>query len=786
MPESLLAKSRYGDRSLSVQQHCCDTEEAATDVFRSDSRVLANWVRFFRLVDENAFLRDLRVACLFHDIGKANAHFQEAVVKQRQKQAIRHEHVSALVLCLAPVRAWLSTSPGLDFDAVAAAVLSHHAKASDGGDFPWGRDAGQGEVPVYLDHPEVRALFGRIAEVAGLGPAPPLPNEPWPAAPWEEAWSWGTARARDFDCLQPDLATYDQRRNHVLAVKAGVIVSDSVASGLWRVDYDQRNWLKKNLHRSALSRDLLWRDIIDPRIEQIRVSGKMFAWDPFQIAAEGLGDRAAVVAACGAGKTLAAWRWAAAVAGRQAIGSVIFLYPTRATATEGFKDYVAWAPEDASRLLTGTAPMDLLGLLRNPSEHSALAGRNAKSYENEDDSRLFALSNWSRSYFSATLDQFLSFLEHGYAGLCLLPQLADAAIIIDEAHSLDRHLFERLCAFLTHFRAPVLLMSATLPRERMGKLRTLGVRIFPDGSERKAFPDLAQEEERPRYLMKRCADREFALATATASDAGERRSTLWVVNTVKRCQELALTLRAAGQTPLVYHSRFTVRDRRRVHQDVVSAFQTGARKSWAVTTQVCEMSLDLDADRLVSEDVPLPSLIQRFGRANRSRARAHTFRAEVLTYPPPNPRPYADEDKGREALKGAGLFSAEHDGRELSQRQLTDALLNQRYVPDVPQPVAAAGFLTGGWYAEARPLRGEDDQRDVRCVLSTDLFRGLGPKGMPSDPDHEPLEAWTINVPHRFVRRDAEVPSWLNERHLMVADGDRYDADLGFLLIDLE
>jgi CRISPR-associated endonuclease/helicase Cas3 len=37
----------------------------------------------------------------------------------------------------------------------------------------------------------------------------------------------------------------------------------------------------------------------------------------------------------------------------------------------------------------------------------------------------------------------------------------------------------------------------------------------------------------------------------------------------------------------------------------------------ALTTQVCEMSLDLSAALLVSEFAPLTSLIQRMGRCNR-------------------------------------------------------------------------------------------------------------------------------------------------------------------------
>jgi CRISPR-associated endonuclease/helicase Cas3 len=459
---------------------------------------------------------------------------------------------------------------------------------------------------------------------------------------------------------------------------------------------------------------------------------------------------------------------------------VIFLYPTRATATEGFKDYVAWAPE--GRLLTGTSRLDLQGILRNPPE--SMVG---KTYPNEEEDRLFALGNWRIPFFSATLDQFLSFLEHGYGGLCRLPQLADSALILDEAHSLDNRLFERLCALLLHFRLPVLLLSASLPRERIRKLQEVGVRVFPDGAEREAYPALLSEEERPRYRMSRCEDVASALQSALASEQEAARSTLWVVNTVRRCQELALRLRVLGVAPLVYHSRFTLRDRRKQHQAVVQAFQNpDGTRPWAVTTQICEMSLDLDADRMVTEDVPLPSLIQRMGRSNRSRSRDTSFRAQVITYPPGDGRPYDLEPGGAAAVAGMRRFAEATRDRELAQGELTRSLQNPRYAPDAPLPAAWASFLCETWFASTEPLRGEEGDLDARCVLTTDLEHGLGPRGMPGDPDKDPLEAWVLCVPRRFVLKDRPLPEWLETRGLGLADGSRYHPDLGFLLFDPE
>ena len=44
----------------------------------------------------------------------------------------------------------------------------------------------------------------------------------------------------------------------------------------------------------------------------------------------------------------------------------------------------------------------------------------------QTDRRLYALRFWTRRVFSATVDQFLAFLQYSYGPLCLLPVLADS------------------------------------------------------------------------------------------------------------------------------------------------------------------------------------------------------------------------------------------------------------------------------------------------------------------------------------------------------------------------
>ena len=110
---------------------------------------------------------------------------------------------------------------------------------------------------------------------------------------------------------------------------------------------------------------------------------------------------------------------------------------------------------------------------------------------------------------------------------------------------------------------------------------------------------------------------------------------LWVVNQVSRAQAIAAKLAGLGVPLVCYHSRFKLNDRVDRHRETVEAIKAGKPAAVAVTTQVCEMSLDIDADLLITEECPITSLIQRMGRCRRGRDElAVKGPGEVLVYKP--------------------------------------------------------------------------------------------------------------------------------------------------------
>lgn len=761
----LLAKSPRGQRKLPLFQHLWETERAAAALFRTGTRWADAFLRFFGLpaAELDRFLLNLRVAALFHDVGKANSGFLDAIHSVAyHPQPYRHEHLSALLLVSRAVRSWLASCPSLDVDTITAAVLCHHLKASESGEHQVLFTSHPVAVTLYLEESDIQRTFAHLATLLDLPPfTATLPTR------FSNSSSEGAAASSllydDADAFRKAIKRDGKRRAFSLALKAALIAADSVASATFREQLPIETWIDEVAHQPPLADADIERDILARRKDELAArTGATFSYHAFQDGAATLGRRAVLLAGCGAGKTLAAWRWAKQISTTNALGRVIFLYPTRGTATEGFRDYVGHAPEQLAALVHGTSRYELESMAANPTELPP-ALRDKHLQQSESEARLFALGLWPKRYFSATVDQFLSFLENGYRGLCLLPALADSAIILDEVHSYDASMWRALMTLLRHFDVPVLCMTASLPPGRLSELQGAGLEVYPRSEHQHELQDLAEAEGLPRYQLRPVTDEAAALETVAHEQATQR--VLWVVNTVARCQDLAQRLEARlGRKVLVYHSRFTLQDRQRRHRDTVDAFSPRAGEpAIAVTTQVCEMSLDLDADILVTEHAPVSSLVQRLGRAHRH-TRQGRRPAPIITYPPSSPAPYE-----RKELESAALFIEALGRSPTSQRRLAEEL--HRFAASEPLAADWTAFTCSDYFAVPGSLR-EEDGSFVPAILADriDEYLALHKAGKATD-------GLQLNVPRKSARRheDARLPKWL-----WIATGT-YDPHLGYL-----
>lgn len=765
-PEILLAKTtkdpknpRFEETLLGHTKSVVGSFESLFGSIENPSSLAEKWFGFFKLdynQDKDVFYINSIVASCLHDIGKANNGFQEAIRGAKDRQSIRHEHISGLFLWLQEIRDWLDEIVLLDIDIVISAVIGHHLKAKKGECFSFLN----ANINILKIYPEgIFKILEYLQEKFSIN-NPKIDQIP---AIWS---NMNSPDILDLNELKEETKISlnafrrkireDTKLNRMLqAVRAALIISDSAGSGLVREGKNVKDWIKEAFNENViLSGSDIEQKIINPRIKEIEGNKGGFEWDDFQIKTEELPERSLLLAPCGSGKTLAAWRWIKAHANRNPVSRVIFLYPTRGTATEGFRDYISWAPEADAALIHGTSKYELDDMFENPDD-----SKKGKNFTTED--RLFALGYWQRRIFSATVDQFLGFMQNSYRSICLMPLLVDSIVVIDEVHSFDKNMFSALKVFLKNFKVPVLCMTASLPNQRTEELKECGLVVFPKSYDQ--LPDLQNNAKMPRYkvtYLKDVNDIEKKVKEILEED---NKKILWVVNTVDRCQSLVKKFNA-----LCYHSRFKLDDRKVRHREIISAFQpseTGPKL--AITTQVCEMSLDIDADILITESAPITSIIQRMGRCNRHARPENEKLGEVYIYPPESEKPYEKDD-----LNGVEDFIKSIAGKSIGQAELQELLM--KFGPDEVEVERFAAFVECGPWAESRKLREDDYTHQV--ILDSDIEEYKRLKR-----EYEPVDGLILSVPRHFIKKDHRLNSWLG-----VVDSSHYSHQFGFMKNPLE
>ena len=758
MNDVLYAKSSVGGKTTSLTDHSRSVLEAAHCLFGEErpTDLGVSWMRFFGLSDDEytAFIVNLSLAAILHDIGKANNGFQLAILRKGE-QVIRHEHLSALLLWLPEMRQWLESCRSAIFEIILASVLCHHLKVDDSDHF----------ITCLAPTKNFNVLSGHdtfcetlmLAEKV-VGSNPPDLNS------YNREWSFSSIDRKGLHShlyqhyrtrLKKDL----KFRNLYLAVKAGLIAADAAGSALVREGVQLKEWINGSMQQPRLTANDIENLVIAPRIRQIEVlTGKTFIPRTFQLEAGRLGPRALLLAGCGTGKTLAAWYWVCRQAETHRFSRVLFLYPTRATATEGFRDYASWAGAAESALLHGTSEYDLTSMFTNPSD-----SRKGQDYSAAEG--LYSLGYWPKRIFSSTVDSFLSFMAHNYGSLCMLPLLADAAVVIDEVHSFDRSMFTALEQFLKAFPAvPALCMTASLTTDRQRTLTdSSGLELFPKAD----IDDLRAQTAAPRYIVRYLETAQDAVARDALQDG---KKILWVVNTVDRCQKTFSANYAfcseQGIPISCYHSRFLLKDRKARHEEVIALFRKHKGAALVVTTQVCEMSLDLDADIIITELAPVPSVIQRMGRCCRV-AWPGERRGFVYVCKPDDEKPYT-KDELTQCENFIHFLAAKP---EVSQSDLA-AYLEGMTVSKPHIEGGFTGFLDSGWYA----MGSEDSFREgtdytVDCILDSDIeeYRRL------TTESPEERAGLVVPVPRRFADREQ-----LLDGRFPVAPSSHYNNLVGF------
>jgi CRISPR-associated endonuclease/helicase Cas3 len=219
--------------------------------------------------------------------------------------------------------------------------------------------------------------------------------------------------------------------------------------------------------------------------------------------------------------------------------------------------------------------------------------------------------------------------------------VSSAMLCFDEVHTYDyERALNSMCVILEslkRFDTPFAVLSATLPDRFLEYCeKSLDAeRIDVTGSDEELIPCRKTREVKIQKCNRELTERDVK---ERFYSSGRNAKILVVCNTVKKAQFLYKSLRDVFgvERCFLLHSRFVPEDRKNREEEVLRAFN-GSKKCCIITTQVCEVGLDISCDVLLTEVSPIDSLIQRVGRCARRGGKG-----EVYVFDVKDSKPYED------------------------------------------------------------------------------------------------------------------------------------------------
>lgn len=258
---------------------------------------------------------------------------------------------------------------------------------------------------------------------------------------------------------------------------------------------------------------------------------------------------------------------------------------------------------------------DMTGLL-----HSDTASEYLKRNEDELDLEYFdKTKQLSLPLTVCTLDQLIDFVFK-YEGFELkLATLAYSKLIIDEIQMYSPELVAYLIVALkqiTEAGGKFSILTATFPPVFEYFMKQLGIKY--EKSE-KPFYKMIYGKVMLRHKIK-VLEEDINIESIKSNYHGKK--VLVIVNTVKQAQKLYDELKKEIKDANInlFHSKFIKKDRAVKEADILEMGDLKNKDTgiW-ITTQVVEASLDIDFDVLYTELSDISGLLQRMGRVYRNR-----------------------------------------------------------------------------------------------------------------------------------------------------------------------
>lgn len=522
--------------------------------------------------------RDLPLAIAVHDTGKAAIGFQRSLKINAERWGHRHEILSAS----------FASSLGLS-DEIILAVITHHKSIPSTG----------------LD-----------SELKGTLPDEEIPLGQEETPIWEELvqeWNY-------------NYLSFSEEWN-VICEKIGVEpIPDSIK--LVPLNIDKR-WLRrykqkfipygKRYYASILRGLLISSDHIasNTNVSPDTLPLTIPSFRQFSVPHTGLlrsfQERASITtgnlilrAPTGSGKTIAAILWAQRNQGKN--GRMFYVLPNIASINSMYINLKNYFQENVG-LLHSRVVSSIYSLREND-------GDIISKINNQKIAR--TMNSLVREMWFpiriCTPHQVLRYSLQGKGWETMLTEFPNSCFIFDEIHAYEPRLTGLVIAtvkFLTTHNANCLFLSATLP-QFIKEILEKEVRSI-------SFIEPNPEAETDRLILEKkrhnieiidgniMSNIDFVIREIRNSSTN-----LIVCNTIRSSQMVFDEIRKHFKDVVLLHSQFNRKDRNKIEQNLMKGLP-----KCLISTQVVEVSLDIDFDQGFSEPAPIDALIQRLGRINR-------------------------------------------------------------------------------------------------------------------------------------------------------------------------
>ncbi len=391
-------------------------------------------------------------------------------------------------------------------------------------------------------------------------------------------------------------------------------------------------------------------ELLAPRLDLYAIHNQSFRnWYDIQREAGTITGNMVLSAPTGKGKTEAALWWANS---NLNLGKILYLLPTRVTVNAMY--------ERMKKVLGHTTGISHGTSVLKIAEDEKWNNPNIMI-------KRLIFGTFMSPITIATVDQLL-LSQFNWRHWEMVDQNASNAVIIfDEIHAYDFYtlaLITEMIRVLAKRGSRFAFLSATLPSYIKDHLaRLLTIKHLSD----KEFRSLV------RHNIKFLDQEILNAIDSIIKEYKNGKKVLVIINTVdvainfyRLMKDQFTSLQLNHDKLLLYHSRFI--EKHRTDKEIRIMHAVDDKEGFiAITTQVVEVSLDIDYDILFTQLAPLDALVQRFGRVNRRGSKSIT-EPNVLIYT------YGDKDRlvyGEDNLKNANdIMETYLAGKTPSEEQI--------------------------------------------------------------------------------------------------------------------